>query len=260
MYPVYPCLAFNAAVSLQVLSDLLLKQATPKGKNTSRSLISNIDHIISLIPFRLRQLSFYGLLALSAVLGLWRSVGLATAYNAPFDIYSQLPSDLTQDTNVCVGKEWYRFPSSFYLPSTTSLSDGATHGTARLKFITSSFHGLLPGSFVEFDAFNSHRPWTGTRVIPPGMNDRNQEDLGKYTNIDQCDYLIDSSLPSWTPNEEELAYVGLAEKEVGWKVVACEDFLDAASTGFLGRVGWAPKGMRVWGKYCLLERTAGRSA
>ena len=49
-----------------------------------------------------------------------------TAYHAPLDIYVELnkiaadPKIHTLSTdkqvNVCVGKEWYRFPSSFFLP------------------------------------------------------------------------------------------------------------------------------------------------
>jgi alpha-1,2-mannosyltransferase len=44
-------------------------------------------------------------------------------YHAPLDLFmelnnlsteKQLPSE--QTINVCAGKEWYRFPSSFFLP------------------------------------------------------------------------------------------------------------------------------------------------
>lgn len=46
---------------------------------------------------------------------------LYLAYHAPIDIYTYLsdesvllpPSDAI---NVCVGKEWHRYPSSFFLP------------------------------------------------------------------------------------------------------------------------------------------------
>ena len=35
---------------------------------------------------------------------------------------------------VCVGKEWYRFPSSFYLP----------HSSFKIGFLESEFRGQLP--------------------------------------------------------------------------------------------------------------------
>ena len=50
-----------------------------------------------------------------------------TAYHAPLDIFVELnkiaadpkihtlPTD--KQVNVCVGKEWYRYPSSFFLPA-----------------------------------------------------------------------------------------------------------------------------------------------
>jgi alpha-1,2-mannosyltransferase len=48
---------------------------------------------------------------------------LIAGYHAPLDLFmelntlsaeKQLPSE--QTINVCTGKEWYRFPSSFFLP------------------------------------------------------------------------------------------------------------------------------------------------
>jgi alpha-1,2-mannosyltransferase len=40
-------------------------------------------------------------------------------------------------SHVCVGDEWHRFPSSFFLPSPSY----------RLAFVKSGFHGLLPRPF-----------------------------------------------------------------------------------------------------------------
>ena len=42
-----------------------------------------------------------------------------------------------KDTYVCVGDEWHRFPSSFFLPSPGY----------RLAFLKSGFTGLLPRAF-----------------------------------------------------------------------------------------------------------------
>ena len=41
-------------------------------------------------------------------------------------------------SNVCVGDEWHRFPSSFHLPDPAY----------RLVFVKSGFHGLLPRPFA----------------------------------------------------------------------------------------------------------------
>ena len=40
---------------------------------------------------------------------------LFEGYSAPFDVYKHIPQTF-HNTSVCVGKEWYRFPSSFFLP------------------------------------------------------------------------------------------------------------------------------------------------
>jgi len=99
-----------------------------------------------------------------------------TAYSAPLNIYKPLfdpkyvriegmPEDM-----VCLGKEWYRFPSSFLLPE-----------GVRAKFIKSEFSGLLPGEFSE--AGMGSDPFPGTWLVPMGMNDENLEDPGKYVSI-----------------------------------------------------------------------------
>ncbi len=52
-------------------------------------------------------------------------------YHAPMEVYGELYKLSSDDTvhrlsadkevNVCVGKEWHRFPSSFFLPSDKSV-------------------------------------------------------------------------------------------------------------------------------------------
>jgi alpha-1,2-mannosyltransferase len=48
---------------------------------------------------------------------------------------------------VCVGKEWYRFPSHYFLPE-----------GAKLGLIKSHFDGLLPGEFLESDNASGELP------------------------------------------------------------------------------------------------------
>lgn len=60
-------------------------------------------------------------------------------YSAPLTLYNHLYSkelgmNSTKDVNICVGKEWYRFGSSFFIPSKHQ----------HLVFIKSGFDGLLP--------------------------------------------------------------------------------------------------------------------
>jgi alpha-1,2-mannosyltransferase len=63
--------------------------------------------------------------------------------------------------NICVGKEWYRFPSNFFLPSSQY----------KLQFVESGFTGQLP---KPYSAIN------GTWVIPTDMNDLNKQEMSRY--------------------------------------------------------------------------------
>ncbi|KAB8346198.1 hypothetical protein FH972_023243 [Carpinus fangiana] len=224
MYPIYPALALNAAVALHTLLIWL----------------GRVPYLPASAKFALT----IGLLLAATVAGILRTVLLATAYTAPLRIYRHIPEQPADKlVNVCVGKEWYRFPSSYHLPS-----------NARLRFIKSEFTGLLPGPFYE-----SNHTWnpnksrlanlavarSGTWRVPDGMNDVNAEDLGKYTPVAECDYLVDSRLPSWTPTDVERDWIGEAQGdggggELGWHVVHCDTFLDQGSTGIVGRMVWLP--------------------
>ena len=70
---------------------------------------------------------------------------------------------------VCIGKEWYRFPSSFFLPDAPV--------RAELRFLPSSFHGQLPQPYAAENA---------TWVVQPGFNDLNQEDPTRYVRGVRC--------------------------------------------------------------------------
>jgi len=53
---------------------------------------------------------------------------------------SSPPTLLFRPYHVCVGKEWYRFPSSFFLPDPEEW---------KLKFLKSEFRGQLPRPYKE---------------------------------------------------------------------------------------------------------------
>ena len=96
------------------------------------------------------------------------------------------------------------------------------------------------------------------------MNDENQEDLGKYTDVKHCTFLVDLHLPSTEVTALEPNYIGDKER---WERVKCLPFLDATSTGVVGRLGWIPDLpfvpetlRRVHGEYCLLKRRKKRTA
>ena len=229
MYPAYPFLLLNAAIALHLI-------LTWTGKFNPKEFIGKV-------PAQLKLAIVVGTVAVAISAGFLRIYGTVSAYRAPLLIYEALNSTNPGDL-VCFGKDWYRFPTSHFLPH-----------RIHAKFIKSEFDGLLPGDFSEAEVGFGFYP--GTWLIPPGMNDRNEEDYGKYIDIHHCTYLVDSVMPDSRPTPLELLFA--IDKE--WEKMHCAPFLDALHTGLLARTIWIPdlpiipaKYRRVWGEHCLLKR------
>lgn len=240
MYPAYPFLALNASLSLHIILMAF-------GNSDPKTLIGKI-------PAKLKLFSVGLMFVLSLDIGLARIYGTYSAYSAPLKIYQPLWQNLDgngvvgrQDNLVCFGKEWYRFPSSYFLPR-----------LMHAKFVRSEFRGLLPGEFSE--ARVGCGSWAGTWLPTSGLNDRNEEDVSKHVELNMCHFMVDTQYPERTdelpPSEPDY----IADEE-NWDIVRCESFLDAASTHLLARTLWVPdfdtipeKFRRKWGRHCLLER------
>ncbi|KAI9158264.1 Alpha-1,2-mannosyltransferase alg9 [Paramyrothecium foliicola] len=243
MYPAYPFLVLNASLSLHMI-------LTAFGHSRPKTLVG-------MIPARLKLFAVGTFFILSLNVSLARIYGIYTAYSAPMSIYKPLWGDFggqnaigREGEFVCFGKEWYRFPSSFFLPR-----------DMRAKFVRSEFRGLLPGEFSE--ARTGFGFWSGTWLPTNGLNDQNEEDMGKYTEPRTCSFLVDTQYPErkdvLPPNEPD--YVA---DDKNWEIVKCESFLDAANTHVLARALWIPelefvpeRLRRKWGRHCLLRRKGG---
>ncbi|KAH3939517.1 mannosyltransferase [Parastagonospora nodorum] len=232
MYPAYPALALNAAISLHII--------------LANFGSTDPQHLVSKIPGPIKLAVVAIPLLLSFNMGMLRTIGTFTAYSAPLSIYQPLHNAGVAQSGdtVCLGKEWYRFPSTFSLPQ-----------GVRAKFIKSEFSGLLPGEFSEANV--GFGLWPGTWLVPPGMNDENLEDVGKYIDVDHCTFLIDSRLPSAPPTALEPSYISDTKN---WEKMKCTTFLDASHTHLLGRLLFIPdlpfvpeRFRRKWGDYCLLR-------
>ena len=155
MYPVYPLLALNAAIALHIVM-IYLGSTDPKD-------------LVSKLPGKLRMAVIVLFVLLTLDVAFLRTYGIVSGYRAPLQVYAPLKEagvGRSGDT-VCLGKEWYRFPSSYHLPR-----------GMKAKFIKSSFDGLLPGEFSEAKVGFGFFP--GAWLEPSGMNDENKEDPGKY--------------------------------------------------------------------------------
>ena len=64
-----------------------------------------------------------------------------------------------------MGKEWYRFPSHFFLPSQNW----------KVKFVKSEFRGQLPQMYAEDE--------NATVIERPNFNDLNKEETDRYVKV-----------------------------------------------------------------------------
>jgi alpha-1,2-mannosyltransferase len=231
IYPAYPFLALNASIAFHILLSWI-------GTSNPRTLIGKI-------PAHVKLGLILPVVLLSLNVGLFRILGTVTAYRAPLQVYQPLETNITQSSDIlCLGKDWYRFPTSYFLPE-------GVHA----KWIKSQFDGLLPGGFHEGQTGFGVFP--GAWLIPPGMNDRNEEDPGKYIDVNHCTFLVDTYMSGMQPTKHEPLYVFDDE----WEKMTCVPFLDPAKTGIIARTLWIPnlsgippKYRRHWGEHCLFRR------
>uniref|UniRef100_A0A667YKG3 Mannosyltransferase n=1 Tax=Myripristis murdjan TaxID=586833 RepID=A0A667YKG3_9TELE len=211
LFPIYPLICLSGAValsSLQKCYHFLFQRYRLEHYTVS----SNWLALGSLLVFTLLSLS--------------RSVALFRGYHAPLDLYPEfhrIAKDPTlhsvpegRTVSVCVGKEWYRFPSSFLLPNNW-----------HLQFIQSEFKGQLPQPYAD-------SPFA-TQLIPDNMNDQNLEEPTRYVDLRQCHYLVDLDTENETPLEPRYS----ANKE-DWNVIAYKPFLQASRSSPLFRAFFIP--------------------
>jgi alpha-1,2-mannosyltransferase len=231
MFPAYPFLALNAATAFHSL----MYGFGPE----DASLRGQVQKLLRVLLPKTLPL-------IAVIVGMARINMLTNGYGAPLQIYNALdaPGMVGKGDVVCFGKDWYRFPSSHFLPNST-----------HAKFVKSEFDGLLPGQFHEGETGFGMFP--GTWLVPPGMNDVNEEDPAKYTDIRHCTYLVDTYMPGMEATEHEPLYV----LDQQWEKVSCAQFLDVGRTSFVARALWLPEPSfiparyrRYWGEHCLLRR------
>ncbi|CAH0478021.1 unnamed protein product [Peronospora belbahrii] len=173
---------------------------------------------IRVLNNRLSQLFVLGTLGVYSLLSVSRVVSNVVNFSAPLRVYQHLYAKLlpnpqtdmfydgvtasTTTVNLCLTKEWYRFPTSFFIPSNNT----------KVQFVKSSFSGLLPKPFEEH--------MNGTSIIPSAMNNQNREEPSRYVSIDACDFVVDLNLPS----QKEIKFW---EEPATWELVYSEQFLDA---------------------------------
>ncbi|KAI1301142.1 mannosyltransferase [Mortierella claussenii] len=310
LFVVYPLICFNAVLTLflgQKMVQSILNRCITRSKTAAIHKYS-----AGLV---------WVILVASAAVSLSRILALYDHYNAPIEVYRKafdlvkVPEPFIiegskhaasssaasggiltdrahhEKIRVCVGKEWYRFPSHYFLPE-----------GAKLGLLKSHFDGLLPGEFVETTGLldlpppptkpsavkgKEHRPmridwrWSserrpGTSFIPPLMNNQNKEVHEYYTPLNQCHYLVDLDYSgrysesedknSNSAQEQDLIEPRYLQNKEHWEKLYCKRFLDTqvgAGRNRWVRAFWIPDKItmaltrgqpKVWGDYCLARR------
>ncbi|KAM6115625.1 alpha-1,2-mannosyltransferase ALG9 isoform 3-T3 [Phoenicopterus ruber ruber] len=211
LFPIYPLICLCGAVALSALQKcyhFIFQRYRLEHYTVSSNWLA------------LGTVFLFGLLSLS------RSVALFRGYHGPLDLYPEFHRIATDPSihtvpegrlvNVCVGKEWHRFPSSFLLPDNW-----------QLQFILSEFRGQLPKPFAKGPM--------ATRIIPTDMNDQNKEEPSRYIDISKCHYLVDLDTAAETAREPRYS----SNKEE-WVTIAYKPFLDASRSSKLLRAFYIP--------------------
>lgn len=214
LYPIYTLICLSAAVFFSETLKLV-RRWTPR-------LIYRILVLLSV--------------ALYSSVSVSRILALVHTYSAPLttatvfhDIAVKSPSSTIQ--NVCVGREWYHFPTSFFLPD-----------NYRLRFVRSGFDGLLPGDFAENVTLRE-----AASVYPVGMNPKNQFDAGKVIPFDHCDFYIDNTAQTNAASGEPQIVDVRGTINPAWEQVACGSIADPSQQGFnVRRMLYVPQFMDRW--------------
>ncbi|KYQ88183.1 glycosyltransferase [Tieghemostelium lacteum] len=215
LFCIYPFLCLCGSITLVIILNSLNNwriwmesnyKKTDKPPPTSSSTIKILKLIRSLIWFTV--LTGFILLSISRISSTYIN------YDAPIQSFKFLNNYLeekylnnikdnnnntTQSINICIGKEWHRYPSNYFIPQDTS------NIHFNLRFIESQFKGHLPKPFDQ--------TLNATRIIPTNMNDQNKQEMDRYVNINECNYLVDSDIP----NQSEERY---SIDSNNWKIIS----------------------------------------
>jgi len=200
--PVYPLFCLAAAITLSAVVYRIgrfFNHALAVGSGLAKLLVLGTLGVYSLLSTS-RVVS--NIINFSAPLRVYQHLYANVLPNPETGMLLEAPNAAAPTVNLCMLKEWYRFPSSFFIPSNST----------KVQFVKSSFSGLLPKPFEQHE--------NGTSIIPGAMNDQNREEPSRYVPIEACDFVVDLNLPG----QKEIKF---GEEPATWELVHSEPFLDA---------------------------------
>ncbi|KAK9674496.1 hypothetical protein RND81_12G236300 [Saponaria officinalis] len=219
LYPIYPLICVAASTFIDSLPDLFRDKYVPN----DRSFIVLAAKFVRPV-----------FLSLVIAISYSRTFSLIHGYSAPLEIYKHLDyhDDAGPGSTLCVGSEWHRFPSSFFIPDYV----------AQVRWIDDGFRGLLPLPF--------NSTLGGTSAAPTYFNNKNKASEEQYLrDLESCTLLVELHL--------KRPFVYRGSNLSTWEVVAALPFLDRELSPPLHRSFYIPfywEYNNVFGLYKLLRR------
>ncbi|KAL9259999.1 Dol-P-Man:Man(6)GlcNAc(2)-PP-Dol alpha-1,2-mannosyltransferase-like protein [Drosera capensis] len=219
LYPIYPLVCVAAAAFIDSIPDIF------------RDVYgSHDDSILVKLSKYIRPVILGVILCVSHA----RTFSLINGYSAPLEIYKHLDyhEDSGMGSTLCVGGEWHRFPSSFFIPDYV----------AHVRWIDDGFRGLLPFPF--------NSTLGGTSAAPTYFNNKNVASPEQYLqDLEQCTLLVELHL--------QRPHLYRGSDLSTWEVVAALPYLDRELSPTIHRSFFVPyqwMQKNVFGLYKLLRR------
>lgn len=216
LFPIYPMISLCGAITIDVCQKIFFRIRTAIFKITSPTHYLNHTTFITVL-----------FVIISVALNLSRILALYKNYHAPMDVFMELSTsrDIWEDVDakkvdVCIGKDWYRYPNSFFLPSTKY----------SIRFLKSDFRGMLP-------AYYSNKE-NATQIEHSYFNDMNRGNPFMLFDYEKCDFIVDLDLKMKKLNSEnEPNYSSRTEE---WTIVKEVPFLNAQLSHPIYRAFYIP--------------------
>ncbi|CAD7092870.1 unnamed protein product [Hermetia illucens] len=230
LFPIYPLISLCGAITTDIIQKLYfrVKDLVLRMRNGSHYL----DHTM-FVAFVVMIATT--LLSMSRIFALYRN------YHAPMDLLMELNTFKSSTSfrneqiyNICIGKDWYRYPTSFFLPSRNF----------RIRFLKSEFDGMLPAYYSDEE--------NATAIVHDYFNDMNREDMRTYFDYQKCHFLLDLDLGRYTELEPNYA-----AKTKEWTMMKSFPFLNAERSHQIFRAFYIPfvsDNFIQYGSFNLLKR------
>lgn len=234
LFPVYPMICLCGAITVDIIQKLYFRVLSLMRKFPAGTHYLDKSMYIPLIT-----VGIFTILSISRIFALYKN------YHAPLDLLMELnrfPNEANipsgAQINVCLGKDWHRYPGSFFLPDSNW----------NVRFIKSEFDGMLPAPY-------SGGP-NATSIIHSHFNDRNKEDPSTYIDPDRCHFLLD--LDVGVASKLEPIYAKMTDR---WRVIKSYPFLNVNKSDRFFRAFYIPfvsEKFVEYGNFTLLQSTKWR--